>query len=501
MDILLPLLIGAVVGGIIGLCAGWLARGREQVVTEKVVTQTVEKPVEPTSQDAAQQRDQAQEILAELQHWTSGVSAKIDAHSREVGNISQELTQASQGEAPAVVVAIRRLVESNSAMQSQLHMAQTQLQHQATLLEAQQQEARTDPLTKLGNRRAFDDELARRLQECSVARTSLSLAMFDVDHFKKCNDTYGHLAGDEVLRAVGRTLAEGAQRNQGVFAARYGGEEFALLIPSSQESGFELAELLRRTIGLSTVTFENQTLNVTASAGISAWRTGDAAENLIARADEALYAAKKTGRNCSCLHEGSGIRKFTGKHADDKPHVRNSPHTVELDSSEAMVKAINRRIAEWRRGGVKLSFVVARLDNLAALDAQGIRGRDRAMLHAGEYLKQALREMDQIALVAGEIFGMLLPTAALADAARIAERMRVGVQDGALEEQLGAAVTISCGVAEVMPDDGGDGLILRARRAMETARRRGGNAVFVNDGEVSKPVSELAELGLVKCTP
>jgi diguanylate cyclase (GGDEF)-like protein len=201
------------------------------------------------------------------------------------------------------------------------------------------------------------------------------------------------------------------------------------------------------------------------------------------------------------VHEGKTIRKFVEPAVEEKPAVRNSPHTVDLDSSDALVKAIGRRIAEWRRGGVKLSLVTARIDNLAALDAQGIRGRDRAMLHAGEYLKQELREMDQMALVAGEIFGMLLPTAALPDASRIAERMRSGVEQGALLEQLGGEVTISCGVAEVMADDDGETLVLRARRALEAARRRGGNAVYVNDGVYSKPAQDVLDLGRAKVAP
>src|SRR6187401_3371143 len=102
MMVLLPLLIGAIAGGLLGLCAGWLARGREEVVVEKVVTQTVEKIVQRTADDAAQRRDQASEILSQLQHLTTGVSAKIDAHTRTVGDINEELTGALPGEAGIV---------------------------------------------------------------------------------------------------------------------------------------------------------------------------------------------------------------------------------------------------------------------------------------------------------------------------------------------------------------------------------------------------------------
>jgi diguanylate cyclase len=495
MSILLPLLIGAVAGGLLGLCIGWLARGRDEVVVEKVVTQTVEKIVERTADDMAQKRDQANEILTQLQSLTSGVSAKIDAHSRTVGVINDELTHAGGGEAGAVVNAIKRLVDSNNAMQSQLQVAQTQLQQQANLLEVRQEEARTDALTKLRNRRAFDDELARRAADCAAGKGSLSLMMLDVDHFKKCNDNYTHLAGDEVLRMVGRVLAEGARENPGLFAARYGGEEFALLFSDlSLDAAAQLGDQIRREIGQTSVQYEGKTLVVSASAGVTAWQRDERLPGFISRADEALYAAKKAGRNRTCLHDDGRIRNLA-------PGTNNplAAEATELDSPEAMNRTINRRIAEWRRGGVVLSLIVARIDNLAALDAQGIRERERAMLQAGDLLKKTLREMDQIALMSGEILGMLLPAARIADAARIAERMRGAVDRGELDQSLGTRVTMSFGVAEVTADDDGDALVLRARRALEAARRRGGNAVYVNDGVYSTPAQDVLDVAAAKC--
>lgn len=486
MIVLLPLLIGAIAGGLLGLCAGWLARGREEVVVEKVVTQTVEKIVQRTADDAAQRRDQASEILSQLQHLTTGVSARIDAHTRTVGDINEELTGALPGEAGIVVEAIQRLVESNTAMQSQLQIAQSRLAEQANLLEAQQEEARTDPLTRLGNRRAFDDELARRFEQCAAGRASLSLMMLDVDHFKKCNDTYGHPAGDEVLRTVGRVLAEGTGEVQGAFAARYGGEEFALLFcDQSLAVATELGDQIRRRIEQSGVTFDGHQLTVTASAGAASWQPGEATASFIARADEALYAAKKSGRNCSYVHDQGSIRKFTvsaGASSDT-----NCPPAVALGmrTSGELAKSIHRRVAEWRRGGAKLSLIVGRLDNLDDLAAQGDAPRDHALRETGEFLKQMLGEIDEFALLGGEIFAILLPTSRLAEAVRIAERMRSVVLDGELDDRLGDHVTFSIGVAEVLDEDDGNSLLLRARRAMEAARRRGGNAVYVNDGVYS----------------
>lgn len=343
MMLLLPLLIGAIAGGLLGLCAGWLARGRDEVVVENVVTQTVEKFVERTS-DAAQSRDQASEIASQLHRLTSGVSARIYAHSRTVHDINDELASASPEGASVVVAAIKRLVDSNTIMQSQLQEAQAQLKEQANLLEAQHAEARTDPLTHLKNRRAFDDELARRLAQPDHG--PLSLMMLDVDHFKECNDSYGHLAGDEVLRMVGQILRERAAELPGLFAARYGGEEFALLFSEQTlDEALTLGDQLRRKIELSPVTCERQHITVTASAGIALWQPGEAGSSFISRADEALYAAKRSGRNCSCVYEQGAIRK----HAVPPTVARSRTPPAELlsitsESHPALLQAINRGI-------------------------------------------------------------------------------------------------------------------------------------------------------------
>jgi diguanylate cyclase len=479
---LLLVCAGAVVGGLVGLCAGWLARGRDELIVEKVVE--VSRPQEPD--DAARKREQAKEILAQLQRLTLGVSAKIDAHTRTVGDINQELTTAD-GEGEAVVTAIKRLVESNTTMQSQLKQAQQQLDEQQSLLEAQQEEARTDPLTKLRNRRAFDDEMQRRAQECARGKP-LAMMLLDVDHFKKFNDTYGHPAGDEVLRTVGRVLAEATFERPEVFAARYGGEEFALVFGDLPlEVAAQIANHVRAKIEQATVHYESLTLNVTASGGVAAMNAGETVSSFIARTDEALYAAKKTGRNCACVYRGDEIMKINvAAAATVEEAVRDAT------AGEDMVRSLSRRIAEWRRGGVRLALIVARLDNLAAIEGeQGPEGRETAMVIVGEYLKRSLREIDQVAVVCGDALGVMLPTAKLVDAVHTAERLRRQILDGELDEPIGMATTLSCGVAEVTADDDGESLLLRARRALESARRRGGNATFVNDGVLSKPGIDL----------
>ena len=130
-----------------------------------------------------------------------------------------------------VLKSIDDIVKANERLQEQLATAEVRLQRQAAELETQTTVARTDPLTLLSNRRALDDEMNRRLAEWQRRKTTFSLAMIDVDHFKKLNDKHGHQAGDQVLRDVAATL--GTTVREMDLAARYGGEEFAIILPST----------------------------------------------------------------------------------------------------------------------------------------------------------------------------------------------------------------------------------------------------------------------------
>lgn len=152
----------------------------------------------------------------------------------------------------------------------------------------------TDSLTRIYNRMAFNELLQTELNRAKRYKTGLSLIMFDIDHFKKINDTYGHLTGDSVLKEM-VTLVKQKIRNVDIFA-RWGGEEFMILAPeTSTEASYELAE--RLCAAVAEFSFA-EAGNVTASFGVAPLMDGnDDADILIKRADNALYRAKETGRN------------------------------------------------------------------------------------------------------------------------------------------------------------------------------------------------------------
>lgn len=153
--------------------------------------------------------------------------------------------------------------------------------------------ASLDSLTGLANRRAFDDLLQRQLQLWSRQRLSLSLALLDIDHFKRINDQHGHVLGDAVLRAVAGLMRE-AIRSRDV-VARFGGEEFAVLLISDDAN--DAVHCLQR-LHQRLEQLHPEGLHVTLSAGLTHARSGDTPEILIARADALLYEAKQGGRNC-----------------------------------------------------------------------------------------------------------------------------------------------------------------------------------------------------------
>ena len=160
-----------------------------------------------------------------------------------------------------------------------------------------------DPLTGLANRRYLEESLPRELHRASRARSMLSIAMLDIDHFKRFNDTLGHDAGDALLREVGRLLREKLRKSD--IASRYGGEEFVLVLPeSSFADTVQRVEVIRLAIRELQVRHGEQLLGtVTLSAGVAQARDGLTARELLRQADEALYAAKHAGRDRVVVYE------------------------------------------------------------------------------------------------------------------------------------------------------------------------------------------------------
>ncbi len=247
--------------------------------------------------------DQAAEFIERIHKLTSNVDSGVDRHATRVAEISGGLAGEQRMTVNAAAAAAAELLEANQQLQQDLASAKEELQVQRRLLDSYMAESLTDPLTGLGNRRKFDQELARRFAQWRRVGTPLSLVLVDVDHFKRVNDAHGHAAGDAVLHDVAQVLAE-CVRDMDV-VARYGGEEFGMILPGTTlAEARPVAERVRGTIAGRTFQYGGHELLITVSAGLAEAMLTNDMEVLVARADAALYSAKDAGRDCCFLHDG-----------------------------------------------------------------------------------------------------------------------------------------------------------------------------------------------------
>ncbi len=237
------------------------------------------------------------EILDTINQGTDRFGKTLDHFSGQL-NAPPELSRLKTI-VNRVALETRVIADQNVRLQGQLSQSTQQVAELRYNLDKAKKESLIDPLTEVGNRKFFELELDRLRKEASENSTPLSLLMVDIDFFKKFNDTFGHLIGDQVLKLVGRTLLENVKGRD--IVARYGGEEFAVILPvTGQEAAAHLADQLRRAVGTKKLTKRNtnETLgNITLSIGVSQFRAGEETTSFIDRADQGLYQAKQTGRN------------------------------------------------------------------------------------------------------------------------------------------------------------------------------------------------------------
>ena len=195
--------------------------------------------------------------------------------------------------------ATKQVQEETRSLEARLDASAVEVARLREHLEQVSRDATTDALTKLNNRKAFDDEMARACSEATELELPLALAIIDIDHFKGFNDNWGHQTGDQVLRYVASVIAKLAPFPR--FAARFGGEEFAMIFP--QEHAKDVLETLEEIrIEVSSRTLKRRSTNedlgaITVSAGIADYLPGEDMHALVERADQALYASKHAGRN------------------------------------------------------------------------------------------------------------------------------------------------------------------------------------------------------------
>jgi len=267
------------------LAAEYLPRGRlsEEIRDAGRVLDRELSSVADAIAKAHQSQSAYGETLAET-------SASIETVSEPTGlkTLVSTLTQATL-----------KVQQENSDLEKKLETSTREVAKLREHLEQVRRDAMTDALTNLANRKAFDEHLDAACARADVDGKPLTLAVIDIDHFKRFNDTWGHQTGDQVIRYVASVLGRVARQPR--MAARYGGEEFALIFPGETAGAVEAAlNSIRQEIGsraLRRRSTNDELGAVTISAGFAVRQPGEPATTLLERADEALYASKRSGRN------------------------------------------------------------------------------------------------------------------------------------------------------------------------------------------------------------
>lgn len=238
-----------------------------------------------------------------------------DDMMREMGELESSAENATdlnqlKSKVKSQLGSIRQFIDQHqNTDQAQQHLAQQletlgakiktmemEAEKNRTSLEAQRKKALQDALTELPNREAYNERASVEVQRWQRYGRPLSVAVFDIDHFKRINDSFGHQAGDRVIKVIGRSIAKRLREVD--FFCRYGGEEFVALMPETDsQTAVAVLEKVREAIANAAFNYKEQPLTITVSIGVTEFKTSDTLDTAFERADQALYAAKSGGRN------------------------------------------------------------------------------------------------------------------------------------------------------------------------------------------------------------
>jgi diguanylate cyclase len=258
-------------------------------------------------------QDELLQILHTVLKEMAEINGRTDLYgsliSDSVGLLSEDKSlQEIKAIVNFIIAESRAVLEFGNTTKNKIQTVTSELQRMQAKFESACIEASTDFLTKVANRKSFNEAIEKLTSEADLSSKGLCLMIVDIDHFKKFNDEHGHLVGDEVLKFVAQKIKNQVKGND--FVARLGGEEFAILLPNTTLEGAKsVAENILLFFSQTTLkTVSDKKLGkITVSIGVANFSPGETPEKLIQRADDALYIAKAEGRNRMALSQLSQI--------------------------------------------------------------------------------------------------------------------------------------------------------------------------------------------------
>ncbi|HEX6962944.1 MAG TPA: GGDEF domain-containing protein [Lacipirellula sp.] len=270
---------------------------------ETQVIRDASETIESTLSRLLSYMDEAKRDTHNYDQALQEFSGRVDHNAVHNGGI-EELRAA----VVTILAETQKMRANTRRLEERFSAANSKIGELRQSLDQMRQEALTDSLTGIANRKCFDMRLRELMAEANEEGKPLALLMVDIDHFKKFNDNFGHLIGDQVLKLVARTLTD-CVRGQDV-AARFGGEEFAIILPNTNLDGaYVVAENIRANVAAKKITRKStgdSLGHITLSLGIAMFRPGESVAQLLKRADEGLYIAKGSGRNRTSSAERLG---------------------------------------------------------------------------------------------------------------------------------------------------------------------------------------------------
>lgn len=269
-----------------------------ELYAQYINTPRLEKKIEGVSSDISQR-------IGAISSMLTGAINNADEYGETLNGASQDLSNATDPEtlrrvAKDLVGATQTMMDKNQSLEQKFKSSQSDIADLQAELDSARRDSMLDPLTKISNRKGFDQRMKEELVNVTQKGESFCLVMADIDHFKLFNDNHGHQTGDQVLRLVGATMNANLKGSD--MAARYGGEEFAAILPSTTlEGAVAVAEKIREAIQARQLIKRstNEKLGrVTMSLGVALCTSADTVRSIVERADQCLYAAKHAGRNC-----------------------------------------------------------------------------------------------------------------------------------------------------------------------------------------------------------